>query len=92
MIFTAIINFFLSIVNYLISWFPSVTSNDTLAISNINNAFSTFRGYVASANWWFPIDDLFITVGIVIAVSVVVFCFQLVKWLAANLSGGIVKK
>lgn len=92
MIFTNIILFVLQIIQFLIGFLPDVSPGQADLIIDMQTAFAQMREYVNSMNWLFPIDFYFTLLAAYLGVLFVVIGFKTLLWVAANISGGIVKK
>ena len=53
---------------FFISQFPDMTVQDIENISKFKQTFGTFRDMIAWANWWFPVDTLFICLYTIISI------------------------
>jgi len=69
MIIDGLIGITLSLIAFIVGLFPSTTSLPT----GIDNALTTFSGYLHNATALFPVSDLMIAVGVVITVETAIW-------------------
>jgi hypothetical protein len=91
MIFHAIFNFFYTVATYIIGLLPDLTDADLTNIENITNAFQNVRGYLLTANQFFPVDLAFTILGVIIAFEIALALWKLIRWVGSILSVGIIK-
>ena len=91
MIFHAIFNFFYTVATYIIGLLPDLTDADLSNIDNVTNAFQSVRGYLLTANQFFPVDLAFIVLGVIISFEIALAVWKLIRWVGSILSVGIIK-
>jgi len=91
MIFTTIINAGLSILTYIISYFPDVTGSDQARIDTMSTTFETLRGYFSNINFVFPIDTVFTVLQMIIVIEIIIAIVRIVRWIASNVTLGFIK-
>lgn len=90
MILNAIIGLAYSVAMYIIGLLPDATATDYANINNMTNALSSVRGYFIGANIFFPVDDLFTILRLIITIELIVFGFKVARFIAHILSLGVV--
>lgn len=88
MIIDAVVSVVIAVLHEIISLFPLA---DSSVLSAISSYTSTFRIYATNASWMFPIDTLFLCFSTILIVESSILGFKLIRWLASNLTGGILK-
>ena len=91
MIFNTIIYLAYSLLIYLFRLLPSMGAGDYAMIDTIINSYNGLRGFLETANWFFPVDVFFYTIKLIIIFRIVLAGFLAIKYFVVNLSGGIVK-
>lgn len=91
MIFTNIINSVLGLLTGLVNLLPNVSAQDTEVIEKMSSAAGNIRAFFESQNYWFPVDDLFLIMTIIILMQVVITGFKVARWIASNLTAGFLK-
>ena len=91
MIWNNLINFVLGLLTGIINLLPTLTSADEINIDKIENAASSIRAFFVSQNFWFPVDDLFRIIGLLIVLELLITGFKIARWIASNLSAGFLK-
>lgn len=72
-----------AMLSILLLLFPS--ANPT-TVSSITSSVTTFRSYMAGANWIFPVDTFFTVLGLIIAIESSWLLYKLIRWLVGILS------
>lgn len=91
MIWHNIFSFFYTVAVYIIGLLPDLSDADLINIDNITESFQSFRGYLLTANMFFPVDLAFTAIGIIIAFEVALAVWKLIRWVGSILSIGIIK-
>jgi hypothetical protein len=91
MIWHNIITFFFNIAQFIVGFLPDLGDNDLTNINNITNAFQSFRGYLVTANMFFPVDLAFTCLTLIIGFEVALAVWKLIRWLGSLFSVGIIK-
>lgn len=91
MIFAYILSLVVGAYAFLLSLLPNQSSADIQNVLSMNNAIGTIRSYLITANFWFPVDDLFTIIKLMIAVELAIGFFILARYIAHILTVGIVK-
>jgi hypothetical protein len=86
MIWGFILSGILNILSLIIGLLPTLSSSDYDNISSLTSAVSNIRMFFVNQNFWFPVDDLFRVLSLIIIVEFAVFGFKLTRWIASNLS------
>lgn len=91
MIWHAIFSFFYTVAQYIIGLLPDLSDADLTNINNITSAFQNVRGYLVTANQFFPVDLAFIVLGVIISFEIALAVWKLIRWVGSILSIGIIK-
>lgn len=91
MIFQTIINFLYSVAVLLIGFLPNPSEQDYINLVSISDSINGVRSFLIWANLFFPLDDLFIILRLVIAIELIYFSFRISRWVASIFSAGFVK-
>jgi hypothetical protein len=91
MIWHAIFNFFYTVAQYVIGLLPDMTDADLTNVSNITGAFQSVRGYLMTANQFFPVDLAFTVLGVIISFEIALALWKLIRWVGSIISVGIIK-
>ena len=87
-----IFNVFRSLVFGIITFIGNLLPNaDSNAVSQLNSAMGTFRSSLASASWLFPVNQLFIVLGIVIVIELSLFTWRIIKLIVGWVSLGFIR-
>jgi hypothetical protein len=62
---------------FFISLFPNMGVQDFENINKFNQMFGSLRDIVAWANWWFPVDTLFLVISINVSFYVLILLLVL---------------
>lgn len=81
----------LSMIGAFINLFPTLSINDQATITKILEISTYMKDAVASANWWLPLDDMFLSFRAFIGINIAILTFKLVRWISSMLSVGIIK-
>lgn len=88
MIFDWLVGAPLFVLNTLMSYLPNIDTNNLIEISN---AYTSFRGQLAWANFMFPVDTFLIVFGFVIFTEFNILTLRLIHWIMRNLTIGLIK-
>lgn len=91
MIFKYSVTFLLSVYAFFISLLPDQSQADINNVVSMNNAINGIQDFVESANFWFPVDDLFTIVKLMFAIYVLIGLFMLARFIAHIITAGLVK-
>lgn len=91
MILDGLIKISTSIFLYLIGIFPDQTASDIILIVKMRSALEGLKSLVATVNWIFPVDYLFLCILSIIGINIAIFLVKLTIRIATVLSGGVVK-
>lgn len=91
MIFNALVELVANAFILLIGLLPSASSQDVLNVINMKNSLDTIQSYVSAANFWFPVDDLFTILVLMVGVEISIGLFLLARYIAHILTVGVIK-
>jgi hypothetical protein len=91
MIIKTIIDFASSVLVYIVTLFPDQTAGDVVNIVNIVQSVGTIENYFAAANFWFPVDTLFLVLQIILAFELGIAIYKIARWIGSIISVGIIK-
>jgi hypothetical protein len=89
MIIDGLITIIYTLLHSLAVLFPQA---DPATIAEITGKVAGFRTAMAGVAWLFPVDLLFKFLGLIITIEGSVSLFKLIKWIASNLTVGLVKQ
>lgn len=78
-------NFVLTVIGL----FPTANSN---TLSTITSGTTTFRGYLQSASFLFPVNQLLLILGAILSIEVALFGYRGVKFILSYLSAGFLRE
>jgi hypothetical protein len=81
----ASVNAFLSAV---INLFPTADSG---IIATINGSLDSFKNYLGTASWLFPVNTFFLIVGLMITIELSLISYRTIKLLVAYISAGFLR-
>lgn len=73
----------------LLSFLP-LPDPTTLAL--VDSSLGSFRAYMASVNWFFPVSTFFALLSAIFLIEAGLLSYKLSKWIITNISLGLVKK
>lgn len=85
MIFEALFEFALAIVDFLVGLLPNA---DTEVLDFLSFGLADFKSRLEAANWIFPVHTFFFVLSTIFAIEAGILAFKLVKWAIRNLSAG----
>jgi len=91
MIFNALVTFAYSVASFIIGLAPNVSASDTNNINTMHTMFAQARALFNWVNFFFPIDTLFLIIGLIITIQLVSFISRLARWIASILTVGVIK-
>jgi hypothetical protein len=71
MIIGGLIYIIFGILVWLAGFLPNVGINDVALADGIVNAFNTIAGFFSWAGFWFPVNELFYMLGLIIEVEII---------------------
>jgi len=91
MIYNALISFIYSVAEYIVNLTPDMQSADFANVAIMQNMFAQARGMFNWINFFFPIDTLFVIIGLFLTIELISFASKAARWIASILTAGIVK-
>jgi len=88
MIFNAIVNFIVGVLNFIIALLPDADSG---ILDLITGTTEGFRHAMSSISWFFPVDTALLVLSAMFVIQAGVFLFKLIRYVAGVLSVGILK-
>jgi len=86
-------NYLFSFVFNFLNWLVNLLPNaDPATISFISSQVTTFRGYLSSISWIFPVNELLLLLGVVITIELTLLISKVIKWVLVNISLGFIKQ
>ena len=82
---------FFSIITWIVSLAPVMTSQDYNNISSITNAINSFVDMIYWSSFFFPINLAFIIISLIITIEFILFSIKAIRWIGSIVSGGIIK-
>lgn len=89
MILESVVNAILVVVTWIVGLAPDITAQDATNINTIHTIIAQARGYFNWVNFFFPIDTLFLIIGLFILVEFVSFVYKLTRWIGSILTAGL---
>jgi len=81
-LFTAFLYLFLEVADFLVDLLPETSPTVSAQIVSF---VTPFRNILATSNYLFPVEDLFIVMGIILTVESSMFLFKVVQWILQSL-------
>jgi len=78
-------------LEFLLRFLPEMKQSDYSLLQMIGQIFPTFRGIVAWTNFWFPIDTLFLIIGLQLGFYAAVYTYSFYRYVLRTATGGLVK-
>lgn len=81
--------FFISLFNGIIGLLNDIVPDfNSDGASQVSSGIDTILDYIDKMNYFFPMKDLFIILGIIIAIMMSRFVLFLVNWVIKRIRGG----
>lgn len=77
-----------SLLSYFLTFFPYA---DEDVVDLIDVQLDAFRGYLAGANWIFPVGDFFTLLSAVFLIESIYWIYRFSRYILNNISFGIFK-